>query len=152
MRFKSRSSHALQAIAEGSLIALLIVGLMAGTALAGGKGGGGKPGGGSGGVTVQVVTDANGNGLANWADQVHFTVTTSNTRPIVSLTCTQGGTVVYGDSHPYYWPNIWDDTGVFTLSSLSWTSGAAECRAEAKGTSTNGRVVTLGSMIFQVGA
>ena len=49
MRFRSASSHALQAIAEGSLIALLVVGLMAGTALAGGKGGGGKPGGGGGG-------------------------------------------------------------------------------------------------------
>ena len=151
MRIRSRSNHALQAIAEGSLIALLIVGLMAGTALAGGKGGGGKPPSG-GGVTVQVVTDANGNGLANWADEVHFTLTTSNTRPIVSLTCSQGGTIVYGDSHPYYWPNIWDDTGVFGLASLSWTSGAAECRAEAKGTSPNGRIVSLGSMTFQVGA
>jgi hypothetical protein len=151
MRINSGLRHAIQAIAEGSLIALLIVGLMAGTALAG-KGGGGKPAGSSGSVTVQVVTDANGNGLANWGDQVHFTVTTSNTRPIVSLTCSQGGAVVYGDSHPYYWPNIWDDDGVFTLSSQSWTSGAAECRAEAKGTSSNGRIVSLGSMTFQVGA
>jgi hypothetical protein len=150
VRIRRITKHTLQAIAEGSLIALLIVGLMAGTALAG-KGGGGKPGGG-GGVTVQVVTDANGDGLPNWGDQVHFTVTTSNTRPIVSLTCTQGGTIVYGDSRPYYWPNIWDDTGVFTLSSLSWTSGAAECRAEAKGTSSNGRIVSLGSMTFQAGA
>jgi len=151
MRIRSVLGHAVQAMAEGSLIALLIVGLMAGSALAA-KGGGGKPGGGSGGVTVQVVTDADANGLANWGDQVHFTLTTSNTRPIVSLTCSQGGTIVYGDSHPYYWPNIWDDTGVFTLSSLSWTSGAAECRAEAKGTSSNGRIVSLGSMTFQVGA
>ena len=151
MRIRSVLGHAAQALAEGSLIALLIVGLMAGSVLAG-KGGGGKPGSGGGGVTVQVVTDANGDGLPNWGDQVHFTLSTSNTRPVVSLTCSQGGAVVYGDSRPYFWPNIWDDTGVFTLSSLSWSSGAAECRAEAKGTSSNGRIISLGSLTFQVGA
>ena len=151
MRIRSVLGHAAQALAEGSLIALLIVGLMAGSVLAG-KGGGGKPASGGGGVTVQVVTDANGDGLPNWGDQVHFTLSTSNTRPVVSLTCSQGGAVVYGDSRPYFWPNIWDDTGVFTLSSLSWSSGAAECRAEAKGTSSNGRIISLVSTTFQVGA
>ncbi len=79
-------------------------------------------------------------------------MSTSNTRPVVSLTCSQGGAVVYGDSRPYYWPNIWDDPGVFTLTSMSWTSGAAECRADVKGTNSRGRLVTLGSLTFQVGA
>ncbi len=151
MRIRSVLNHSVQAIAESSLIALLIVGLMAGTALA--ANGGGKPGSGGGtSISVQTVTDQNANGSPDWGDRVHFTLTTSNTRPVVSLTCTQGGSVVYGDSRPYYWPNIRDDDGVFTLSSQSWTSGAAECRAAVQGTSKNGRVVTLGSLTFQVGA
>jgi hypothetical protein len=149
MKLGSKVRHLAQTMAQSSVIALLIVGLMAGSVFAA-KGGGGKPGGGSGSMTVQVVTDANANGLPNWGDQVHFTLSTSNSKPIVSLTCSQGGYVVYADSRPYYWPNIWDDPGNFTLSSMSWTSGAADCRAEAKGTSSKGRTVTLASTTFHV--
>lgn len=152
MRIGSVLTHSAQAITKSALVALLVVGLMAGTTFAA-KGGGGKPGGGSttGGLTVVVVTDTNGNGLPNWADQVHFTVSTSNPYPVVSLTCSKDGVVVYGDSHPYYWPNIWDDPGIFTLSSLAWSSGAADCTAVLKGTS-HGKVVTLGSTTFHVDA
>ena len=151
MRIRSVLNHSVQAIAEGSLIALLIVGLMAGTALAAPKGGG-KPSGGGGGITLQMVADTNGNGLPNRTERIHFTLSTSNTHPIVSLTCTQGGSLVYADSRPYYWPNIWDDDGIFTLASQAWSSGAADCRADVKGTSSNGRTVTLGSMTFNAGA
>jgi hypothetical protein len=149
VRIRRITKHSFEAIAEASIIALLVVGLMAGTAFAGK--GGGKPSGGAS-ATVQVVTDLNGNGTANHGDQVHFTLTTSNTYPVVSVTCTQGGSVVYGDSHPYYWPNIWEDTGVFSLASQAWSAGAADCNAVIKGTSSNGRVVTLGSTTFYVGA
>jgi len=45
MRIKSRLKHSVQALAEGSLIALLVVGLMAGSVFA--ARGGGKPDGGS---------------------------------------------------------------------------------------------------------
>lgn len=148
MRMKTVLTHALQAIAEGSLIALLIVGLMAGSVFAGK--GGGKPSGGGASMTVQVVRDANANGLPNRGDQVHFSFTTSYSRPVVSLQCSQGGYVVYGDSRPYYWPNIWDDPGNFTLSSMSWTSGAADCRADAKATTSNGRTVTIATLNFHV--
>ena len=150
MRMKSVLNHSVQAIAEGSLIALLIVGLMAGTALAAPKGGG-KPSAG-GGMTLQVVADTNGNGAPNRTEQIHFTLSTSNTRPVVSVSCTQGGSLVYADSRPYYWPNIWDDDGIFILSSQSWSSGGADCRAEIQGTNSHGRIVSLGSMTFYAGA
>ena len=50
MRIRSVFSHSVQAVVEGALISLLVVGLMAGTAFAakGGGGGHGKPGGGTG--------------------------------------------------------------------------------------------------------
>ena len=53
MRIKSVFKHSAQALAEGSLIALLVVGLMAGSVLAG------KPegaGGGGGGATRTTAT------------------------------------------------------------------------------------------------
>ena len=154
MRLTSSHSRIGTRVVQASLVAALAVGLMAGTVFAAkpSGGGGGKPGGGgsTSGMTVQVVADANGNGAANWGDQVHFTLTTSNSRPVVSLSCTRGGSLVYADSRPYYWPNIWDDPGDFTLSSMSWTSGAADCRADAKGTTSNGRTVTLASTSFHV--
>jgi hypothetical protein len=67
------------------------------------------------------------------------------------MTCSQGGNVVYGASGPMYQPNIWDFDGVFTLSSIAWSSGAADCTAVLKGTS-NGKVVTLATTSFQVAA
>ncbi len=140
-------SHTTKALAEAGIISLLVVGLIAGTALAG-KGGGKPPSGGSSNLTL-VVLDADG--VANHGDDVTFTFSTSNAYPIVSVTCSQGGSVVYGDSHPMYQPNIWDDPGVFTLASLAWTGGAADCRADLKG-SARGKIVTLGSTSFQVGA
>jgi hypothetical protein len=52
MRIRSVLKHSAQAIAEGSLIALLVVGLMAGSVFAAKGGhGGGKPGGGGGACT-----------------------------------------------------------------------------------------------------
>ncbi len=49
MRVKSVLTHVTQAVAEGALIALLVVGLIAGTAFAG-KGGSGTTGGGHRGI------------------------------------------------------------------------------------------------------
>ena len=151
MRIRSVLKHSTQAVLEGALIASLVVGLMAGTALAGKGGGGGKPARDGGSLAPTMVIDANADGLPNWGDRIHFTISTSNAYPVVSLTCYRSGTLVYSDSRPYYWPNLWDDPGNFTLSSLAWTSGAADCRADLKGTSNRG-TVTLGSTSFSAGA
>jgi hypothetical protein len=145
---KRFTTHTLMALAEASLVALLVVGLLAGTAFAGK----GRPGGGGGGTSIawRMVTDANGNGAPNHGDVIGFTFSTSADRPVMSLTCSQGGAVVYGDSRPMYWPNIWDDPGYFTLSSLSWTGGDASCTAQLK-VSGGRKIQTIGTLTFVVG-
>ena len=73
---KRFTTHSLMALAEASLIALLVVGLIAGTAFAGKGGkGGGKPTGGAHSGTIwlaPLVVDNNGNGLPNRGDVVTF--------------------------------------------------------------------------------
>jgi hypothetical protein len=148
-RIRAATAHAFLALLEAALIATLLVGLVAGTALAGKGGGGGKPSGGGGGSISLVMVNPS-DSVANWGDQVKFGVSTSYAYPIVSLVCSQGGTVVYGDSRPYYSPNLWDDPGIFTLASLSWTAGTADCRADLKGLSGSGKTVVLASTSFHV--
>ena len=67
MRIRSVFSHSAQAIAEGALISLLVVGLMAGTAFAA-RGGGGKPGG--GGTTSSATVAVNPSPVSVGADYV----------------------------------------------------------------------------------
>ena len=61
MRIGSVITHSAQAVAEGALIALLVVGMMAGTTLAAKNtaGGHGKPGGGGSGGTATLVVSPN---------------------------------------------------------------------------------------------
>jgi hypothetical protein len=140
----------LQAIAEGSLIALLIVGLMAGTALAG-KGGGGKPGGGgSGSLTVSMVADANGNGAPNHGDTITFNITTSADRPFVSVNCYQGAAWVYAASVGYFADYPWSKE--FILSASSWTGGTADCTARLYTSRDGIRTTTLATLAFAVGS
>ena len=147
--FKRFTTHTLMALAEASLIALLVVGLIAGTAFAG-RGGGKGGGGGSTSIAWRMVTDRDGNGAPNWNEIITFDFSTSVDRPTISLTCSQGGVVVYGDSRPMYWPNALDDPGNFTLSSMSWTGGDASCTATLKALIRN-KVSSLGSKTFAVG-
>ena len=128
------------------LAAVVVTGLIAGTVLAG------KPAGGKGGsIGVAMVTDTNANGAPNWNEVITFGFSTSNPYPVASLRCSQNGSLVYGDSHPLYTPNIWNDPGHFVLASLAWSGGSASCVAELKGTS-NGRVVVLATTSFSAGA
>jgi hypothetical protein len=150
VRIRRITSHSLQAIAEAALIAMLVVGLMAGTAFAG-KGGGGKTGGGSGGgsLALVMVTDADGTG-PSWGDQVTFNVsTTATARPTVRLQCYQGGTLVYTFSAGFFPDYPW--TKVYALSSQSWTGGAADCTASLVYTRSGGRVSTLATLNFAAG-
>jgi hypothetical protein len=136
MRMKSVLNHGAQALAEGSLIALLVVGLMAGSVFAapGGKGGGkGKPGGSSGSLALVMVSDANGNGAPNWNDTITFNVTSSSDSPYVSVKCYQGGTLVYGADAGFYDSYPWPGARNMPLSSPAWTGGAASCNATLNG-------------------
>jgi len=115
MRFRTALSHTAQAILEGALVALIVVGLVAGTALAGKGGpGGGATTGGSLSVpngTYAGTTTATTGAAYNWAH----------------AKCSQGGVVVYeqwvkadGSRH-----------ATFTLGPTPmWQSGSASCWAE----------------------
>jgi hypothetical protein len=137
MRIRSVFSHSAQAIAEGALISLLVVGLMAGTAFAGkpsggggghGKGGGGTTGGGT--IAIVMVSDANSNGLPNWNDTITFNVSTTATdSPYLRVTCYQNGTLVYGAEAGFYDAYPWPGARNMPLYSPAWTGGAADCTA-----------------------
>ena len=135
--------HAAGAVLEGGLIAALAVGLLAGSAFAarGGNartGGGGhsKPSAGSGTLAVVMVDDVNGNGSANYRDTITFNVTSNLASPYVSVTCKQGGTLVYSASAGFYADFPWPGAQNMPLYSPSWTSGAADCVAVLESTST----------------
>jgi len=129
MRMKSVLNHSAQALAEGSLIALLVVGLMAGSVFAapgGGKGGGKSGGGGT--LNLLMVTDANANGLPNYMDGITFDVTKSSTPQYVGVRCWQGSDFVY-DSYVGYYEGAWF-ANYFTLGSRYWDPALdASCTA-----------------------
>jgi hypothetical protein len=127
------AAHSALAVAEAALIALLIVGLVAGTALAakGGAKGGGKPGGGgSSTIALVMVDDQNGNGSPDWGDTITFDISTTKTdSPYLSVTCYQGGTLVYGADAGFYPDYPWPGARLMPLKSPSWDGGAADCTA-----------------------
>lgn len=145
-------THSTQVMLEASLVALLVVGLVAGTAFAakGGKGGGGKTGT-SGTLAVVMVADQNGDGAPNWNDQVTFDVyTTATEKPWVKLNCYQSGTWVYTATHGFFEAYPWAPN--FTLASGAWTSGAGDCTATLYMVTSNGRSKTLATLSFHVDA
>ena len=147
MRIRSVFTHSGQALLEGALIAMLVVGLMAGTAFA--ARGGGKP---SGGGTIAgpvLVTDADGNGAASYLDDITFDVSASATHPLVGLRCWQGTNFVY-DAYVGYWSTYnWDR--FFRLSSGSWNAdAAANCTARLFYNDSRGREHVMATMTFGV--
>lgn len=140
------------------VIIAVVVLAMAAPAFAGkggkgkGNGGGGKPDSGSSSLTMMMVSDPNGDGHANWGDQITFDVsTTATTQPNVNLTCTQNGVVVYGAVTGYYDGYPWPWTQVMTLSSSAWSEGAANCTAVLSYYKRT-KVINLTSINFTAGA
>jgi len=144
---KRFTSHTLMALAEASLIALLVAGLIAGTALAGkpSGGGGGKPS--SGGGSISVI-DMDGDGVINYGDDVTFRLTTSATRPFVSVNCYQGSAWVYAASVGYFADYPWDQW--FTLATDSWPAGSGDCTAQLYTSKDGIRVTVLATTTFAV--
>lgn len=128
---KRSTTHTLMALAEASLIALLVVGLIAGTAFAakgGGKGGGNTSYTGTISLATPLVYDANGNGAPNHGDVVTFDISTNASAPFVNLVCTQNGTVVLNGSHGFF-DGALDTSRNFGLDSGAWQGGDAQCTA-----------------------
>ena len=136
------TSHTLMALAEAGLIALLVVGLIAGTALAG------KP---ARSGSYQVWIDQPGPYVFGDA----ITVTTNapvypnNTGPWVDLMCYQGSDKVLGTTHAgfdggwYYQDPFW--LGPTQL----WTGGDAECKVVVTHQQRN-KFVTDATLTFHV--
>jgi hypothetical protein len=126
-------------VAEAGLIAILMLGLIAGTAVAAKGGGASKPGGGhgggtaTGGLTIVMVADSNGNGAPNWNDTITFTVTSSVSNPTVSVRCSQNGSLVYAADAGFYASYPWPGARNMPLYSPSWTGGGAACTASING-------------------
>jgi len=79
-------------------------------------------------LTLVLVNSTDG--LAHYGQQVTFNVSTNaTTQPNVSVDCYQNGALVYGAVAGFYAGYPWPWTQVFTLSSPSWTGGAASCTA-----------------------
>lgn len=136
-------------IAIAVSIAALVLALVP-TALAGK---GGKPGGGSGGSTTgsgsfSLVLLNSSDGLPHWGQLVTFNVSTSASRPFVSLQCFQGGMLVYSASVGYYDDYPWRKD--FTLSSYAWSGGAADCTAQLYSYSSTGKKSVMGTMGIHV--
>ena len=113
--------------------AALVVSLaLAPAALAGKKppGGGGGTTGGGGSITGPVlVTDVNGNGVANFGDTVTFNEsTTATSQPYVNVLCYQNGVQVMNSWNGFF-DQALNPTRNFALYSPSWQSGAANCTA-----------------------
>ncbi len=145
-RIKSHLVHGGQAVLEGALIAVLAVGLVAGSTFAAKGGNGTHQGGGGGGgghktsggtLTVKMVNDLNGNGAPNWSDTVTYDVSkVTVTNPYITTTCTQNGTMVLSTWAGYYDGYMWPAAQNILLKSDLWTGGAASCTGVLYGTST----------------
>ncbi|HEU5034191.1 MAG TPA: hypothetical protein VFT62_05450 [Mycobacteriales bacterium] len=84
----------------------------------------------SGSSTLTLVLLDSTDGVPHWGQQITWDVsTTATTAPHVSVTCDQGGVVVYSAQSGYYPSYPWPSTQDMTLSSQSWTGGDADCTA-----------------------
>jgi hypothetical protein len=108
--------------------------------------------------SLNLVVLPSGSGLAaatsepSQAGQITFDVSTTQTNhPSVNVRCYQDGAWVY-DGWQSFWPGASTHEPIFTLSSLYWTSGAADCTARLLYFDQQGRERTLTSMGFHVAA
>jgi hypothetical protein len=128
-------THSWQLLLEGLLVALLVVGLIAGTAFAGKgsgsatTGGGHNKGGssaGTGTLSGPVLLDST-DGIAHYGQSITFRVTSTSKYYFVRATCKQNGAQVWQQTQGFYPGWLWGTT--YVLNGLRWTSGAADCSA-----------------------
>jgi hypothetical protein len=148
MRIGSVLTHAGEALFEGLLIALLVVGLMVGTTFAA------KPTSSQTSTTTfigpSMTYDANGNQSPNYMDSITFDVsTTATSQPEVGLRCYQGTTFVE-DAYVSYF-NSWLSPTYFTLGSTYWNPALdANCTARLFYYDKRAREHVLATLTFGV--
>jgi hypothetical protein len=136
------------------LAALLAITILPALAAKGGNSGGkGHNAGGttSGGGTLSLVLLDSTDGSPHWGQHVTFDVSaTATTRPMVGVTCTQGGMQVYSMTAGFFPDYPWTTT--YTLKSNAWTSGAADCTASLYYIAANGKEPVLATLPIHVEA
>jgi hypothetical protein len=146
MRIRSVLTHSFQAVLEGALIALIVVGVVAGTVFAAR---GGHSTGGAGSYSVSVTPD----GPYTFGESVYVSTNApiypSNTGPWIWLRCYQGSTLVLSGDHAAF-PSGWYYNWPFKLGpTQSWSGGDAECTVRVAHTQRN-KVVIDASTSFHV--
>ena len=114
--------HSWQALLEGSLVALLIVGLVAGSAFAG-RGRNTTPP----SLDLVMITDVNSNGVVNYGDTITFRSDTTATGAEVGLRCYQGSNFVFDGYVSLY--DSWMGKDLTLVSSQWDQSRSADCTA-----------------------
>jgi len=121
VRIRSVISHSAQAIAEGALISLLVVGLMAGSAFAAkggnastGGGGGGHKGGGTTTSSATVAVDPNVVGVG-----AYYTISGCGYKAGAPLDIK-----LYSATATLVLFNSGDTSSCFTMSNNTWTASA----------------------------
>jgi hypothetical protein len=127
-------------------IAAVIALAFAATAVAGNNGGGANKS--SSSISLVLLGPASTTAATepSFGDQVTFAISTPSANPWVHLQCFQNRTLVAQG-----WANLAYASPDFTLSSPSWTGGAADCTATLDEW-TNGRMRPLASTSFHVAA
>jgi hypothetical protein len=88
----------------------------------------------------------------HWGDQVTFAISTNATdQPYVFMNCYRDGTRIYNFQAGFY--AAYPFTKTFTLSSIAWTGGAADCTANLGELNSDGtKWKQLASTSFHVDA
>lgn len=110
------------------------------------RGGGGQD---TGSTTVFQLNEA---APIVHGQQITFTVSTTATdRPMSKVECYQNGAYVYHSTRGHF-QDYYDYFGepIHYLSSMSWTSGAADCTASLVYQTKTGRTRTIASFNFTV--
>jgi hypothetical protein len=131
---------------SATMIVAVVALASAATAFAGNNGGGASKS--SSSITLVLPSGASATAATepSFGDMVTFAVSTTSANPWVNLQCFQNRALVAQG-----WANLAYASPDFTLSSPSWTGGAADCTASLEEWA-NGRMKMLASTSFHVNA
>jgi hypothetical protein len=109
---------------------------------------GGHGGAGGANSSVALVLLESTDGFAHSGQHVTFSLTTSATRPFVSLNCYQDGVWVSAASAGFFAAYPWSRD--FTLASTMWTGGDADCTALLYTSKDGVKITSLATLSFHV--
>ncbi len=108
---------------------------------------------GSTGSSLTLVNETAPGTAPAYGQTITFDITQNKTsQPYVSVTCSQNGSVVYSQSAGFFATYPWPWQTNYTLSSGSWTGGAASCVARLYYSTGGGKTSTLATLDFAVSA